>query len=79
MNLPTVPMPGGVAGLIGSQIPAHVQDAEDEAVFAMLSIEQRRQPMAPEQLAEALATVARANKVLAAYNPGLIVKAGGPR
>jgi hypothetical protein len=77
MNLPPVPMPGGVVGLIGSQIPQHVQEAEDEAVFAMLSIVQRRQPMTPERMAEALATVARANKVLGAYNPGLLVKAGG--
>lgn len=79
MNLPKLPRPAAVDCLIGKQIPRHVMDAEDEAMFAALQVTERRTPLTDGELEAARATVAAANKILAAYNPGLIVRIGGAR
>lgn len=79
MTFPTVPMPDGVVGRIGEQIPAHVRDAEDAGVYAALSITERRKPLTAAELERARTEVAVSNKILAAYNPGLIVRIGGAR
>jgi hypothetical protein len=76
MNLPKVPRPAAVDSLIGKQIPTRVMDAQDEAVFAALQVTNRRGPLPAAELEAARVTVAAANKILAAYNPGLIVRIG---
>ena len=76
MNLPRLPRPAAVDSMIGRQVPAHVMDAQDEAVFAALQVTVRRAPLRPGELEAARVTVAAANKVLAAFNPGLIVRIG---
>lgn len=81
-----VPVPNRVFELVQDAFPESicqsVMDAEDAAR------EIRRFRPTPGALLDkddqadreaALARLARANKVLGAYNPGLIVKAGGPR
>ncbi|MEU0393877.1 hypothetical protein ABZ208_14040 [Streptomyces sp. NPDC006208] len=77
-----VPIPDRVAVLIGGCMPAHVLQAEIEAEYAALEIGRFR-PLSSDEdrqdREDALARMARANKVLAAYNPRLIVKAGGHR
>jgi hypothetical protein len=77
MNLPSIPRPAVVDGLIGSQVPARVMEAQDEAVFAALQVTERRAPLSAAELEAARVTVAVNNKILAAYNPGLIVRIGG--
>jgi hypothetical protein len=76
MNLPRLPRPAAIDGLIGKQVPRHVMDAQDEAVFAALQVTERRGPLRAGELETARVTVAAANKVLAAFNPGLIVRIG---
>ena len=74
-----VPIPDSVAVLIGSQIPKAVLDAEVAATNAAYCIRLCRTPMTAEAREYALADPALNNKILAAYNPGLVLKAGGPR
>ncbi|MCQ6551630.1 hypothetical protein NPS70_00205 [Streptomyces sp. C10-9-1] len=79
-DLVPVPIPDRVAVLIGSCMPAHVLNAEMEAVWAAREVGRFRGPLCTEDRADrehALAALARANKVLAAYNPGLTVRPGG--
>lgn len=74
-----VPIPDRVAALIGSCMPAHVLQAEIEAECAAREVYRFRGPLCADDRADreqALSTLARANKVLAAYNPGLTVKPG---
>ncbi|MEU0391448.1 hypothetical protein ABZ208_01415 [Streptomyces sp. NPDC006208] len=74
-----VPIPDRVAVLIGSCMPAHVLQAEIEAECAAREVHRFRGPLCAEDRADrehALSTLARANKVLAAYNPRLTVKPG---
>ncbi|MFD4143589.1 hypothetical protein OHS70_03830 [Streptomyces sp. NBC_00390] len=74
-----VPIPDRVAVLIGSCMPAHVLQAEIEAECAAREVYRFRGPLCAEDRADrehALSTLARANKVLAAYNPRLTVKPG---
>lgn len=74
-----VPIPDSVASLIGNCMPAHVLQAEIEAESAAYSIRLCRTPFTAKAREYALAELARANKVLAAWNPRLIVRAGGAR
>lgn len=74
-----VPVPDAVAVLIGGQMPARVLQAEVAAESAAYSIRLCRTPFTAEAREFALADLARANKILAAWNPGLTVKAGGHR
>jgi hypothetical protein len=81
-NLVPVPIPDGVAALIGSCMPIGVLQAEIDAECAAREALRFRAPFCSEDLADreqALAALARANKVLAAYNPGLVVRPGGVR
>jgi hypothetical protein len=77
LNLPKVPLPDAVAVRIGAQIPERVLAAEQKAVNAVYCFGLARGPRYEEARQYALADLAAANKVLAAYNPGLIVRSGG--
>lgn len=71
-----VPIPDRVAVLIGSCMPEHVLCAEIEADRAARLLHCLRGPLDPADLAErerTLSVLARANKVLAAHNPRLMV------
>jgi hypothetical protein len=68
-----VPVPDAVALLIARQMPPAVTDAETAAVDAAITVSRCRTQYTREAREYALADLARANKVLAAYNPGLIV------
>ncbi|MFV2121706.1 hypothetical protein ACE14D_26045 [Streptomyces sp. Act-28] len=75
-----VPIPDHVAALIGSCMPTGVLQAEIDAECAAREVLRFRGPMCQEDQADrehALAALARANKVLAAYNPGLVLRPGG--
>lgn len=77
-----VPVPDSVAVLIGSCMPLHVLQAEIDAECAAREVGRYRPLACVEDRADReqqLAVLAVANKVLAAYNPRLILKAGGPR
>ncbi|MEE1754017.1 hypothetical protein [Streptomyces sp. SP18CS02] len=74
-----VPIPDRVAALIGSCMPIGVLQAEVDAECAAREVRRFRVPMCAEDQADrehALAVVARANKVLGAYNPGLVLRPG---
>jgi len=73
-ELVPVPIPDAVATLIGRQIPEHVLDAEIAAMNQAYVIGLCRKPETAEAREYALGDLARANKVLAAYNPRLIVR-----
>ncbi|MFD7445197.1 hypothetical protein [Streptomyces sp. NPDC059909] len=78
-NLVPVPIPDGVAALIGSCMPLGILQAEIDAECAAREVHLFRAPFCPEDQADrehALAALARANKVLAAYNPGLVLRHG---
>ncbi|MGW4033891.1 hypothetical protein ACWEFL_32130 [Streptomyces sp. NPDC004838] len=71
-----VPIPDRVAALIGSCMPAHVLQAEIEADSAVREVNRFRGPLCHEDRADrehALSVLARTNKVLAAYNPRLVI------
>ncbi|MFF3324911.1 hypothetical protein [Streptomyces sp. NPDC002889] len=72
-RLVPVPIPDAVAVLIGSQMPAHVLEAEIAAESAAYSIRLCRTPATARAREYQLAELAWHNKVLAAYNPRLIV------
>jgi hypothetical protein len=74
-----VPIPDAVAILIGDCIPEHVLRAEVEAENQAYNVRLCRGPQYRKAREYALADLARANKVLAAYDPRLMVKAGGRR
>jgi hypothetical protein len=69
--------PDRVADLIQTALPARVREAvivaANEAYIARVC----RAPQYREARESALGRLAAANKLLAAYNPGLIVTAGG--
>lgn len=74
-----VPIPDAVAILIGDCIPENVLQAEIAAEQAAHSVRLCRTPLTREAREYALAGLARANKVLAAYDPRLMVRDGGAR
>jgi hypothetical protein len=74
-----VPIPDGVAVLIGSCMPVHILQAEIDAECAAREVYRLRSPLSTEDRADrehALSALALANKVLAAYNPMLILTPG---
>jgi hypothetical protein len=71
--------PDAVAVLIGSQLPEYVLRAEVEAENQAYNVRLCRGPQYREAREYALADMARANKILAAYDPRLTVRAGGAR
>jgi hypothetical protein len=73
MNLPRIPMSDRVAGLVGRQLPLPVLQAVADAGEAVADVRRYRLPLFAEDREDALARLAAANKVLAAFNPGLIV------
>lgn len=77
-----VPIPDSVASLIGNCMPIHILQAEVDAEMAKREALLFRPLASDDDRADreyALADLARANKVLAAYNPRLIVRHGGAR
>lgn len=72
-----VPIPDRVAALIGSCMPVHVLEAEIEADGAAREVHRFRGPLCHEDRADrehALSVLARANKVLAAHHPLLMIR-----
>ncbi|WP_328666759.1 hypothetical protein OG905_07015 [Streptomyces sp. NBC_00322] len=72
-----VPIPDRVAALIGSCMPIDILQAEVDAECAVREVNRFRMPLCSEDQADrehALSTLAQANKILAAYNPRLIIK-----
>jgi hypothetical protein len=76
---PAVPVPDRVAILIGDCIPEHVLQAEIAAEQAAYNVRLCRSPLTREAREYALADLARANKILGAYDPRLMVRTGGAR
>jgi hypothetical protein len=82
-QLVPVPIPDRVAGMAGRSIPLHVLQAEMDAEFAASDAARFHAPVGAALLRhedqadreQALSELHRANKTLAAHNPGLIVKA----
>ncbi|MGW7001312.1 hypothetical protein ACWGCW_00440 [Streptomyces sp. NPDC054933] len=82
MTMVPVPIPGRIAGLIGSQIPPHVMQAVTDAEGASVTVHRCRTEWTREARELALADLARANKTLAAYSPyspKLVLRPGGVR
>jgi hypothetical protein len=65
--------------MIGGCMPVHVLQAEIDAESAAYNVRLCRGPQYREAREDALSRLARANKVLAAYDPRLMVRAGGAR
>lgn len=78
-RLVPVPIPDSVAVLIGSQMPKPVIEAEVAAENAAYNIRLCRAPQYTEAREHCLSDLARANKLLAAYNPRLMVRPAGGR
>lgn len=76
MPLPKIPMSDHVAARTGCQLPLHILQAVADARVASADVRRARSPLYAEDREDALARVAAANKVLAACNPGLIVRIG---
>jgi hypothetical protein len=81
-----VPIPDRIAALIGSCMPIHILQAEIDVEFAAREVRRFRPSLGAllddEDRADresALSRLAAANKILAAYNPLLILKPGGAR
>ncbi|MEV6547910.1 hypothetical protein AB0M57_04275 [Streptomyces sp. NPDC051597] len=75
-------IPDRVADLISQSLPSRVQLAVKSAADAEREVRRFRWPLGVEDRADredALSRLAAANKVLAAHNPGLIVRIGGVR
>ncbi|MFF4403689.1 hypothetical protein [Streptomyces sp. NPDC001404] len=72
---PRIPMPDRVAALAGASIPQHVLVAEAAAVRAAAYLVNSC-PL-PRTREEVLSGLARANKILAAFDPSLTVRPGG--
>lgn len=73
----TVPVPDAVADLAGRQLPPHVRDAVVEAGLCGRLLTGRTLAAVPASVRVETATrlherLARANKTLAAHNPGLV-------
>ncbi|WP_405939798.1 hypothetical protein OG338_26860 [Streptomyces sp. NBC_00726] len=73
-----VPIPDRIAALIGACTPAHILRAELDADCAAREVRRFRGPrLGIEDQADrelALSELARANKVLAAHHPRLVVR-----
>ena len=80
VDFPAVPVPDLVAFLIGDCMPRRVLDAELAAEMAAREIGRFCPLDSDEDRADReqqLAVLAAANKILAAYNPRLILRPGG--
>ncbi|WP_020135067.1 hypothetical protein [Streptomyces sp. 351MFTsu5.1] len=64
-----VPVPDAVADLSARQLPPHIRQAVKDAADAGRSLSLCRLPRYEEGRQRALASIARANKQLAAHNP----------
>ena len=88
---PDRPVPDGIATRVGQSLPQHVQAALEQQATADRNVHtlsrlllagempaEARRPV-KERVAVNLGRHAAANKILAAYNPGLIARIGGAR
>lgn len=79
-ELAPVPIPDRIAAMIGSWIPRDVLQAEYDAVAAEREVLRFRGPLCKEDQADreqALAALAKANKVLAKHHPQMPVRPNG--
>ena len=82
-----VPIPDRVAALIGSQMPLRILQAEIDVESAALEFGRFHTPAGAAQFdsedrvdrEHAMSEIRVANKILAAYNPKLVIHAGGAR
>jgi hypothetical protein len=82
-----VPIPDHIAALIGSCLPLHVLQAEVDVDSEAREFGRFHAPSGTAQFDSedradrelSMSRIRRANKVLAAYSPRLILKAGGSR
>lgn len=72
-----VPIPDRIAGLIGSCMPPEVMAAEEEAFDAAVTVSRCRTPYTTEARERALSELHRHNKIIAKYDPRLIVTSRG--
>lgn len=79
MKASRLPIPDRVPRLISSQLPDRILLAEKQASTAAHLVRLCRTESTREAREFQLAELAAANKVLAAYNPKLVVTAGGAR
>lgn len=77
MTFPNVPKPDAVLERIGRQFPPRVLLAEKQATASLYRFGLSLGPRYEEARQLAQADAAAANKILAAYNPKLIVTLGG--
>lgn len=82
LNSPTVPIPDSVAALIGSCMPLHILQAEIDVDAEAREFGRFHTPLGTAQFDNedradrelTQSRIAAANKVLAAYNPLLILR-----
>ena len=67
-----VPVPDAVADLSGRQLPERVRQARRQSWEVCVHLSLCRHPRYEEGRQNALARIAAASKVLAAYNPNLL-------
>ncbi|UPZ27658.1 hypothetical protein MUK60_07400 [Streptomyces sp. LRE541] len=72
----TIPVPDAVAALSAAQLPARVRDAVTEAADTIRLYATCRGPHYTEARQGLEARIARANKTVAAFNPGLVAGPG---
>lgn len=72
-----IPVPDGIALRVALHLPAHIQAAVGEVAEAVRLYAACRGPQYTEARQLLEARIARANKILAARNPGLVVRPGG--
>lgn len=72
-----VPIPDRVASLIGNCMPVGIMQARHDARDAAVTVSRCRTPYTRAAREYALAELAAANKLLAAYSPRLIVTSRG--
>jgi hypothetical protein len=72
-------IPDRVAHVIHQNLPKRIREAVKATADAERSFYLCRTPLTAKAREYAISDIAAANKLLAAYNPGLIVTAGGAR
>lgn len=72
----TIQVPDAVASLSGRQLPDRVLDAVAETAEAVRLYAACRGPQYAEARQLLEARIARANRILAAHNPGLVARPG---
>lgn len=79
MDFPKVSRPAAVDVFKLRQFPRRIREAVTAGADAKRAFRLCRSPLTAEAREYAISGMARANKSLAAFNPGLIVRIGGAR